>query len=380
MPNLRLIADDLTGALDSGCAFATQAEPVLIGLPWQPLPEGPRIAVSTESRDLDEAGAMSAVTEMLQRLALEGDSQTLWFKKIDSVMRGHPVAETVAAVRAGSFQHCVFAPAFPDMGRVTVEGRQYLLGSERRQVGPDFRAAFAAWGMTAAVPAFNGDGRVMAASGDQQVAVVDAETQETLVKRIASLQHGAPDRTLWVGTGGLAAALSGGRSLQATPPVRAVIVGTTHPVTLGQIDHAVTSGRTAPERDGPGEDLEQLQQKCVAVLRPELHRNAQRPVLIAPSLSSADASETSARLRDLVPEIRIGNPADTAFIVVGGDTLSKVLQSVGAKFLECFGEVSTGVPICRVVGGSWDGVTLVTKSGGFGRESLLTHLLTEAEG
>ena len=355
MPNLRLIADDLTGALDSGCAFATQQEPVLIGLPWQPLPEGPRIAVSTETRDLDEAAAVAVVTDVLRGLKPGSHAETLWFKKIDSVMRGHPVAETVAAMHTGGFEHCVFAPAFPDMGRVTVGGRQYLAGAERRQVGPDFRADFEARGFSAGLLALEGGECAISANEDRKVSIVDAETQETLAKRITLLRHRAKQRTLWVGTGGLAAALSGQRSLRVMPPVRAVIVGTTHPVTLDQISHAVASGLVVPDDAEPEKDG--------------------RPALIAPSLSSADASETSVRLRDLVPEISIGNPAETAFIIVGGDTLSKVLQSVGAKFLECFGEVATGVPICRIAGGRWQGVTLITKSGGFGKENLLTTLL-----
>ena len=355
MPNLRLIADDLTGALDSGCAFATQQEPVLIGLPWQPLPEGPRIAVSTETRDLDEATAVAIVADMVRGLKPGSHAETLWFKKIDSVMRGHPVAETVAAMHTGGFEHCVFAPAFPDMGRVTVGGRQYLAGAERRQVGPDFRADFEARGFSAGLLALEVGECVASFDEDQKVSIIDAETQETLAKRITVLRHRAKQRTLWVGTGGLAAALSGQQSLRAMPPVRAVIVGTTHPVTLDQIGHAVASGWAVPDDAEPEKDG--------------------RPALIAPSLSSADASETSARLRDLVPEIRIGNPAETAFIIVGGDTLSKVLQSVGAKFLECFGEVATGVPICRIAGGRWQGVTLITKSGGFGKENLLTTLL-----
>ncbi|MFT4162997.1 four-carbon acid sugar kinase family protein, partial [Shinella sp.] len=188
MSRLRLIADDLTGALDSGCAFAGADTPVRIAVPGRPLPAGERVAVSTESRDMEEAQAMMAVAAAVRAFGAESPD-TLWFKKIDSVMRGHPFAETRAAFEAGGFSACVFAPAYPEMGRITRDGRQYRVDGAGApvSVGPDFRETLGPLGPV--------------------LTIIDAERQETLHTHVARLRLAlAAGRTLWVGAGGLAAA------------------------------------------------------------------------------------------------------------------------------------------------------------------------------
>ncbi len=359
MRKLRLIADDLTGALDSGCAFASEHSPVLIGLPWQPLPRGPRIAISTETRNCDPPAGEAAVADAVHHLMIDEDSDTLWLKKIDSVMRGNPVGETLAAYRAGGFDHCVFAPAFPEMGRITEGGRQYLLiekTGERTGVGPDLITAFRSHGLTAELRGFAEDGDVLPGRNPaNDISLIDAATQQELLFRVAGLARRIAGRPLWVGTGGLAAALSGKRSTISFPRVHALIVGTRHSVTLAQIEHA---------RD------------AAAVSHYDKNRiTLSSPMLIAPSLASASAAETHEVLRSTIPRIEIADPARSAIFVTGGDTLSTVLQAVEAEFLECIGEATAGVPICRVQGGYWAGVTILSKSGGFGQESLLTELL-----
>lgn len=340
MSGLRLVADDLTGALDSGCAFAGPAAPVRIALPGRPLPEGGRLALSTESRDMAEADAVAAVTRAVRALG-GGDPGTLWFKKIDSVMRGHPFAETKAALDAGGFSRCVFAPAYPEMGRLTLAGRQHLAvpGAGPHPVGPAFAEAFAALGLPPGM-----------------LRLIDADSQAALRQgvREAQAQDGG---TLWVGTGGLAAALGGGTAHASFPPLRGVIVGTAHPATRAQAESALAGAvlQDATE-DGP--------------------RGApEKPWLFAPALTAASAGETTARLARHVPAIDVAAPAETAFFVTGGDTLSTVLAAMEAAFLECTGQAAPGVPVARVHGGRWHGVTLLTKSGGFGDPGLLLRLL-----
>ena len=47
------------------------------------------------------------------------------YKKVDSLLRGHTLAELAACLQGGAFPFCVVAPAFPYQGRVTRSGVQF---------------------------------------------------------------------------------------------------------------------------------------------------------------------------------------------------------------------------------------------------------------
>lgn len=348
MTGLRLLADDLTGALDSGCAFAAPDTPVHIAVPGRPLPAGNRLAVSTESRDIPVSDAVARVVKAMADLACE-DPAILWFKKIDSVLRGHPFAETTAALEAGNFSHCIFAPAYPEMGRITVGTQQFLTGRSGppQPVGTDFRRAFA----SVAQPSV---------AATVTMTFVEADSQHLLQQRALAAASSAKGRMLWVGTGGLAAALAPARgAMPPLPPIRGMIVGTSHPSTREQVSAALAADMLRPI--------------SALAYRGEPDRKAW---LLSPGLTAANAEETSDVLRREVPAIVFEDAASTSLLVTGGDTLSIVLEVTGADSLECIGDAAPGVPVSRIHGGRWHGLTLLSKSGGFGDPALMVRLIS----
>ena len=184
-PKVRILADDLTGALDSAAAFARSDDPLQVL--WQTgagLPEAG--AIDTATREGDERAAAARHRELAPWL-LAG---TPAFKKIDSLLRGHAAAEIAALAEASPGRRIVIAPAFPFQGRVTRGGRQWRL-DPLEPVGPDLAAA-----LSARDP-----------SREWRSAIHDAETDADLDAIVArELARGEP--ILWVGTGGLAAALA----------------------------------------------------------------------------------------------------------------------------------------------------------------------------
>src|SRR2546428_13486621 len=102
---LTILADDLTGACDTGTLFAGKA-PVPVSV-W---PDPPRDAVvsvvDTESRSLNAAVAR----ERIRRSVSVGGR---WFKKIDSTMRGRIGAEVDALMSALGVSGAVVCPAVP---------------------------------------------------------------------------------------------------------------------------------------------------------------------------------------------------------------------------------------------------------------------------
>ncbi len=208
-----LLADDLTGACDAAVQFVRHGLPASVMLESDPPPLRARvIALTTESRNLSEPEAASAVRQAASQWTGE-----VVFKKIDSVLRGHPAAEIRAALDAFDCAAAVATPAFPALGRVNGPEAAEALRSDRH-VPPD--------GVSAAL-----------ASGAR---VVSADVAcDADLDAIVSGARGM--RVLWAGSGGLAGALarSLGAPLAAPPAMhRAPLlfcIGSDHPVTIRQV-------------------------------------------------------------------------------------------------------------------------------------------------
>jgi len=341
MCGLYLIADDLTGALDSACAFATRAKPVIVPLQGKSCPQTTRLAISTETRDKNEDEASRITANMFQHGVgmFHGLGEpVIWFKKIDSVLRGHPFAETKAIFEAGSFDHCVFAPAYPQMGRITRQGQQYRLVDDRYQ------------------PVGENLGNIWERCGMKPI-LVDANSQTSLQQNIAALSARLEGRILWVGTGGLAHALKPKYDFIDFPPVVGMIVGTNHQVSVAQTHAALEAGAVMI-----GQAVQAHQYAAGA------------PWIFAPALQENKADRVRQKLLQHIPVLKIADPLQSSLIVTGGETLSLVLQATGADYLECVGEACLGVPVSLVRGGVWHGLALLSKSGGFGAPDLFSSL------
>ncbi len=103
-----------------------------------------------------------------------------------------------------------------------------------------------------------------------------------------------------------------------------------------------------------------------------------RPALIDPVAEAADAEATRRALAAALAERTPAGDDRAGLIVVGGDTLSPVLEATRARALSVLGEVGPGVPLAEIRGGSLDGRRMVTKSGGFGPPGLVVELLSQA--
>src|SRR3954454_1147849 len=116
---LRLLADDLTGALDSAAPFVGRFGPVPTYWDETTATAG-SLALDGETRDLEPDHARKRVIALAPLL----HNADVSFLKIDSRLRGHPAAEIAACARG--FRTVVIAPAFPAQGRVTRQGRQLV--------------------------------------------------------------------------------------------------------------------------------------------------------------------------------------------------------------------------------------------------------------
>jgi uncharacterized protein YgbK (DUF1537 family) len=331
-----LLADDLTGALDTAARFVPSFGPLPVT--WK----GPWAAGARDlaSREGSEEAAVAAHTACAA--ALRGAS--LSFKKLDSLLRGHPAAELAASFRAGGFDHLVIAPGFPFQGRITRGGRQLAHGVE---VPVDLAGRLAALGLP---PLLRRAGEA-AAPG---ITLWDAETDADLLA-IAASGRTLPGRVLWAGTGGLAGALAQGQVPRPDlPPPRLALIGSDHPVSQAQLAatarHHAMQGDRAPLPDLP------------AAISPAL----------PPGLSRAEAAAQIAS-GFVAAAHRLPRPGSC--IVAGGETLRALADGLGASALTVLGEQEPGAPVSRMEGGHWHGLPILSKSGAFGAPDFLARLL-----
>ena len=132
MPQIAIIADDLTGAADTGARFAQAGLVTIVALsPEASCPESDVRAISTESRHLaqDQAVTMARLAAERVRVACQPDEVAWAYKKIDSTLRGHPGLELAAVMEVLDLERVLVAPAFPAQGRTTVGGQQLVDGT-----------------------------------------------------------------------------------------------------------------------------------------------------------------------------------------------------------------------------------------------------------
>ncbi|SRR5579871_103330 len=206
-----VIADDLTGACDAAVHFAMRGYRTIAST-TAALPDDAKfIAINAETRGLAPAEAEARIREV----AAAAPRTRVLFKKIDSVLRGHPERETAAALEAFGCDVALFTPAFPALGRTVRDGWLYVDGERCVEVSQCVK-----------------DARIISLDASDD-ADLDAIVAAGLARR---------ERVLWAGSGGLASALARAlpRGAFAAPGASAgpvqFCIGSDHPVMVAQLD------------------------------------------------------------------------------------------------------------------------------------------------
>jgi len=356
---LRLIADDLTGALDAAAEFATAAGPIRVGWGQMPARLPADFVYDTATRETDAATASARLSAAAAGMGLCGAA--IAFLKLDSLLRGNGGHEIVACLAGANFTRAIVAPAFPFQRRFTRGGRQYAPSrTDWVAVGEDLAASLKALGVTV-TPCRPGD-RV-----PDGVSLWDADSDDDL-RTIANAGRRLGGRSLWVGSGGLAHALADRPNEgdiawpQALAGPVLGLFGSDHPVTKGQLQTAAEA--CVRLADGGAASVRRL----VDALGDS--GCALATFDLPPVGRAAAAAHIASALADLAA--RLDPPA--TLICGGGETLRALCESLGTQALDVSGRIMPGVPLSRMLGGRWDGVKVISKSGAFGEPDLLARL------
>src|SRR5919112_5760097 len=122
-----IIADDLTGAADTGVQLARGGYRTAVAFRDTPIPPAEdldAVVLDTDSRAMPDGFAAKRVLETVRAVRYA----RIVYKKLDSTLRGPIAAELAAALGASGRDRAVVAPAFPAAGRTTVDGVQLVRG------------------------------------------------------------------------------------------------------------------------------------------------------------------------------------------------------------------------------------------------------------
>lgn len=331
MTGLAIIADDLSGALDSAAPFVLRGCHTVVALSPEALGKALAtgaevVAVSTDSREVGPETARQRVARALAHIP----AGTRLFKKIDSRLKGNLVAE----LNALSFKKALVVPAIPAFGRWM---RDRKLGGFGVDTPIDIADRLGPHAGRAEIP--------------------DVGTQDDICAVLARV-----DCDLLIGARALAEAQAE-RMARGTRTVETgshrgpviLVIGSTDPITLEQVDRLrrrYPAAVYAPALNGVLPD--RLQAKDgITILQ------------AVPGAERADATAVAMGLA-----AALDPPEGALLIVSGGATAQAVLGRAGIEIVEVVGEVLPGMPLADA-----GRLKLITKSGGFGAPDTFVKIL-----
>lgn len=407
MTKLLVIADDFTGALDTGIQFAREGTKTCVAIGADGVlasrADYPVIVIDSETRHLPHGEAYETVCRLVNEARAAGVGYI--YKKTDSALRGCVGAELSAALDAWpDAPELAFAPAFPKMRRTTEGGTQYINGvpvSEsafgrdpfepvRHSYIPDIIAEQSEVEVRLASSPASPYGR--------QITVYDASTDDDLAAIAETLK--AKNCTLAAGCAGLAAHLETFIDLPKGESLRPrktqgvfVVCGSLNPISEEQLLNAEAAGfrrisLTSEQKlredylsTGDGRRwLKSLKDACLSGV----------PVIVDGFGSIESNFEASGCDRAKTEEIRqrvarrLGEimyewfkfGLDHTLVTIGGDTLAGFMKKAECSELTPVCELSDGV-VCSTLGLKGRVLQIVSKSGGFGYKNVLTDIASQ---
>ncbi|NKE04784.1 four-carbon acid sugar kinase family protein [Mesobacillus selenatarsenatis] len=409
-----IIADDLTGANDSGVQLAKRGFSSTVVFNLEGIKEAGStpdvLVVDTDSRAVSGEKAHEAVVKAASLLFQHGYSHV--YKKIDSTLRGNVAVEIAAAASVYKPEAVVIVPAFPKVNRTTVRGLHYVNGTliTETEFGRDPKTpvteGFILDLLKKSVEEdialidldlIRGSEDQLASfvektiDGGQSWFVCDSETEEDL-KAIAAFFAKLGKKIVWAGSGGLIEYLpaeleifpQSGQDMKKTAIDRTLTVsGSLSQVTKKQLESLKGIKEVEFIEINPVQLVEDtLETSSLAVNRKanhyvlyvdssEANRVAAREAGDRLGYNSNQVSEAIAFGLAKAAKVFLEQVQDIGGLVLtGGDTAKAVCGELGVNEMELHSEVESGLPFGMIRSGEKN-FWAITKAGGFGNEGSL---------
>jgi uncharacterized protein YgbK (DUF1537 family) len=121
-----VIADDITGAAELAGIGLRYDLRVVVAADVAVSSSTDLLVLYSNTRSMAEGEAVNVMASLTEKA--QGLKPSLFYKKIDSVLRGHVVAETKAQMKLFGCEQALLVPVNPLLGRTISDGRYYLNG------------------------------------------------------------------------------------------------------------------------------------------------------------------------------------------------------------------------------------------------------------
>jgi uncharacterized protein YgbK (DUF1537 family) len=408
---LLIIADDLTGALDTGIQFSKRGIPVRVsmaeGLDLHQAGDDTEVmVVNTESRHISPADAYPIVYKIVKE-AIDMGVESI-YKKTDSTLRGNIGSELAAVMDAAGTQPMMFVPAYPEMNRTTENGFQYVDGV------PLHQTAFATDILNpiteSYIPGIIGqqshitvkvvkslDESCNFSQGENQIFLFDAITSKDM-EQIGQFLRQNNHLRFTAGCAGFAEVLSKTIPFRTYPTsipefgAKALIVsGSLNERSMKQLLYGIERGYPAMTLT-PQQKLERAYWHCcegnaiIDEIKSAYLNHSLFIIRTARNKQDVEETDEYAKNEGLmetgnIPKRIAENTGvlvkkvleavdDLVFIVFGGDTAIGIIKAIEARSIVPKGEVQPGVAVSQILFGNRH-LWMVTKAGGFGSDDVL---------
>jgi uncharacterized protein YgbK (DUF1537 family) len=394
-----VIADDITGAMDTGVGLVQAGLAATITFSGSTNLGSDSVVATTDSRAESPSEAYRRVKAVGERF-----HDYYIYKKIDSTLRGNIAAELQALLDVTRAPKTVVCPAFPSIKRTVVNGELlvegvpvHLTGFSRDPVSPVTKSSVADLLRSGSGIAAEGLGLADVERGPEHLvqrirecasrAVVIDATENQHLRCIADALALSGERWLPCGSGGLGAQLPlafgfspHGRGLPPAPRGHALIaVGSRNEVSIRQVHRLI-------ERLHP--PLVKVEPREFSTRRGREPRINQVAREVQNLFSDRALVILSSSLSDYIPQYRhlmaliLGDIVArvlslcdvTGLFLCGGDVARAVCGDEGIQALRILGELQPGVIAAEAAGQHHEGLRVITKAGGFGNEDALLQV------
>lgn len=410
MIKLLIISDDFTGALDTSVQLATKGAATYVMVDsrldvTKINSDVEVLVIDAETRHLKPEEAYQIVYSIVKEA--QKIKIPYIYKKTDSALRGNIGSELTAALEASGTKHIHFIPAFPQMGRTTVDGIHYVngiplaesvFGSDHFEPVRYSKVSEIIASQSSVETHTIGRGKNEGCVPDKGILVHDASSNQDFENIAAELMR-TNDLHLIAGCAGFACILpqmirlNGEKpQMPKLSPQMLIVCGSINPISVAQCEYAEKNGarrfRLTPEQklstewtqNGAAESLvQEIKNSC---------RN--HPIVILDTNGPGDPEKTDAyacehkispeQIRTDVAAVMghlterlIDSGLDSTILIMGGDLLFQFIRQTGIKAITPVCELEHGVVLSQIL---YEGKkrNIISKSGGFGDRTLFTDL------
>lgn len=390
-----IIADDLTGALDTALQFHKVGLKTIVSSRPNVWPVDNQVtAITTETRHIDAGRAAARVRASAHARLLEAPSPI--YKKTDSLLRGNVAVELRALLDSLNVATLVFSPAFPSGGRTTVDGVHKINGIPVADAEPghdpvtpvreshipsllrtntNISASTVPLSVIRAGPNAIATAFETHRTSGTEILVPDVETDNDL-KAIVTAMEATNLTAVSAGSAGLAEHLAQQCALTPLRPPRlaqssfvAAIVGTPNRHTRTQVERVVAIAKTRLVH------VHSMSALVHALAEAKSAWKSNHGVIFDATASgpSPDCGQRKEQLQ-VIRAMCFALASDISglgLILTGGDTARVALEGLGVEAIEIVDEIEWGVPVGHTYGSSKLTIPIVTKGGTMGSTNAL---------